>query len=87
MMIIHDSYRRITTLVCIIITAGSGASGHSASWGRANQPTSPPYESHLHSLVSNTNILCTLSYDTNSARLSLESQLYSIQVLLIVLVP
>ena len=35
-----------------LIAAGSGASGHSASWGRTNQPTSPPYESHLHSLVS-----------------------------------
>ncbi|XP_020608520.1 transcription factor 12-like isoform X3 [Orbicella faveolata] len=34
------------------LSAGSGASGHSASWGRANQPTSPPYESHLHSLQS-----------------------------------
>lgn len=37
---------------CVLyISAGSGASGHSASWGRTNQPTSPPYESHLHSLV------------------------------------
>ena len=36
----------------IFIPAGSGASGHSASWGRTTQPTSPPYESHLHSLVS-----------------------------------
>ncbi|XP_078356526.1 transcription factor 4-like isoform X4 [Oculina patagonica] len=34
------------------LSAGSGASGHSASWGRTNQPTSPPYESHLHSLQS-----------------------------------
>lgn len=34
------------------LSAGSGASGHSSSWGRANQPTSPPYESHLHSLQS-----------------------------------
>lgn len=40
-------------VLVISISAGSGASGHSASWGRANQPTSPPYESHLHSLVSN----------------------------------
>lgn len=55
------------------ITAGSGASGHSASWGRANQPTSPPYESHLHSLVSNTNNLCTLFYDNKSEWLSLET--------------
>ncbi|XP_032238051.1 transcription factor 12 isoform X3 [Nematostella vectensis] len=30
------------------LSAGSGASGHSSGWGRTNQPTSPPYEGHLH---------------------------------------
>ena len=46
----------------IPVSAGSGASGHSASWGRANPPTSPPYESHLHSLVSNLAIFIFLTH-------------------------
>ena len=46
----------------IFIPAGSGASGHSASWGRTTQPTSPPYESHLHSLVSNITVFIQIKH-------------------------
>ena len=46
----------------IFIPAGSGASGHSASWGRTTQPTSPPYESHLHSLVSNITVFIQVKH-------------------------
>lgn len=55
-------YMAIIFFFVIFIPAGSGASGHSASWGRTTQPTSPPYESHLHSLVSNITVFIQIKH-------------------------